>query len=264
MKLWKRIADFFERGDLVPFAVLISAWHFVIVLIKFDEFAPVAIAQGIFVDMLHFRTVRRAVASSDKKTYWVAVLTTLMSYSFHLLFYVVRVGDNGLTYHWSPVAFLLAAPLPLGIPILAWQQSLQSDDKAVSSLHNRLTTVIKRAACYRQQLARAQHELAHARQSIGEAQQRYVRDHEANSKLAQERDKLADELGNLELVLANKNQQLETMARQAIMVDRLPPRLAKYCQIVAQGNIPNGQFSDELGVGVSTLARANSLFELKE
>lgn len=69
-----------------------------------------------------------------------------MSYVFHLLFYI----DGGA---FAPVYLLLAAPLPLGIFILAWQQeqaraeAAQADATAAQNLaddHKRLQEEHKR------------------------------------------------------------------------------------------------------------------------
>jgi hypothetical protein len=132
---WNRIAQFFENGDLVPFAVLISAWHFINALITYGgENIAVAFASGVFVDMLHFRTVRSAVRDRNRAAVIIALVTTAVSYGFHLLFYV-----NGQAV-FRPVYLLLAAPLPLGIPILAWQQERsrseqqQADTSAMQEL----------------------------------------------------------------------------------------------------------------------------------
>ncbi len=127
--LWQRLAGFFESGDLVPFAVITSIWHFVQTLIAYNEVWFVAIAQGVFVDMLHFRTVRMAVRNKSRTAALIAILTTVMSYAFHILFY----AHDGLLL----VDFLLAAPLPLGIPILAWQQEVKNEP-AVKRLESSL------------------------------------------------------------------------------------------------------------------------------
>jgi hypothetical protein len=113
---WQRVANFFESGDLVPVAVVVSSVHFVTALVVYGgESWPVAVLVGVFVDMLHYRTIRYAVRGRSRTAIILAALTTAMSYVFHLLFYI----DGGA---WEPVYLLLAAPLPFGIFILAWQQ----------------------------------------------------------------------------------------------------------------------------------------------
>ena len=107
--LWQRVANFFESGDLVPFAVVVSSFHFVTALVVYGgEAWPVAVLVGIFVDMLHYRTIRYAVRGQrTRAAVLLAIATTAMSYVFHLLFYV----DGGT---FQPVYLLLAAPLPFG------------------------------------------------------------------------------------------------------------------------------------------------------
>lgn len=146
--LWQRIANFFESGDLVPFAVVVSSFHFVTALVVYGgEAWPVAVLVGVFVDMLHYRTIRYAVRGQrTRAAVALAVLTTAMSYVFHLLFYV-----DGGEVRW--VYLLLAAPLPLGIFILAWQQeqaradATQAEDKAAQQIaddYNRLQEAYKK------------------------------------------------------------------------------------------------------------------------
>lgn len=117
LSFWQRLANFFETGDLVPFAVIVSSVHFVTALVVYGgEAWPVAVLVGVFVDMLHYRTIRYAVRGQrTRAAVLLATLTTAMSYVFHLLFYV----DGGA---FQAVYLLLAAPLPFGIFILAWQQ----------------------------------------------------------------------------------------------------------------------------------------------
>ena len=132
LSLWQRVANFFENGDLVPFAVVVSSVHFVTALVVYGgESWPVAVLVGIFVDMLHYRTIRYAVRGRNRMAIGLAIITTAMSYVFHLLFYV----DGG---QFQPVYLLLAAPLPFGIFILAWQQEqARADSRQADDLENR-------------------------------------------------------------------------------------------------------------------------------
>jgi len=154
------VARFFENGDLVPFAVLTSAWHFIQALRSHGEAWPIAIATGIFVDMLHYRTVRKAVNERSRVAWGVAVLTTIISYIFHLLFYVARLGVDGIvTYDFSVVAFFMALPLPVGIPILAWQQATVTDTAVVKRWRKRVKWTVRIAKRYRNALKEAEIEL---------------------------------------------------------------------------------------------------------
>lgn len=155
MSYWHRIAAFFETGDLVPFAVVVSSVHFIQALVTYGgEFWLVAVCVGVFVDMLHYRTIRHAVRAMTRGAILLAAMTTAMSYTFHLLFYV----DGGAM---QPVYWLLAAPLPLGMFILAWQQeqargereqadasaaqALADDYKRLQDAHKRLQADHKEA-----------------------------------------------------------------------------------------------------------------------
>lgn len=106
---WRRLARFFERGDLVPFYVVVSIGHYIPVLEAHDG-RFIAALVGVAVDMLHFRAVR---AWFDGKiisfNMVIGVLTTAMATGYHLRFY-----END---------WLLALPIPVGIAILAYQMS---------------------------------------------------------------------------------------------------------------------------------------------
>lgn len=105
----KRILDWFEQGDLVPLAVVISVAHYGPVLVAHGEFWLVAWVVGALIDLLHFRSVRYAFSSRLWLAGLVAVATTVMAMGYHLRFYQ---GD-----------WLLALPIPVGIAILAWHAS---------------------------------------------------------------------------------------------------------------------------------------------
>jgi hypothetical protein len=102
-----------------------------------------------------------------------------------LLYYVASVNEAGqLTFTWQPVSYLLATPLPLGIPILAWHAASNKNDgvKALmAKWRARVRGVIKAARKW-QAKAREAQALAEARQAeINQLQ-------EANKRL-QERNR---------------------------------------------------------------------------
>lgn len=47
--------------------------------------------------------------------------------------------------------------------------------------------------------------------------------------------------------------------KRMVQLDKLPPRLADYVTMVANGMTPNEQFTDKYGIGESSLTRANSI-----
>lgn len=112
--VWLIFVDWFERGDLVPLMVLVSAVHYAAVLAGKDS-APVAIAIGLLVDLGHYRTIRAAVRyTGDSKRqavarWLIATGMTALSLNYHQRYYQ---------------DFWLSAPLPLLIAALAWLQKV--------------------------------------------------------------------------------------------------------------------------------------------
>lgn len=145
--MWRKLARFFERGDLVPFAVITSIWHFVGVLVGSGEFYLVAVAQGVLVDMLHYRTVIFAVRRRDRVAWLIALLTTGISFGFHYLFYDSAAGWERLLY---------AAPLPLGIPILAWQAEQTLVPAVVVRWRKRARLIVRLAKGWRKRAQAAE------------------------------------------------------------------------------------------------------------
>lgn len=117
-KYWHNISTFFEDGDLTPLAVLISVAHYGPVLVQHGENLFVAWAVGAMIDLLHFRSVRRAVTVHNWLNLLIGALTTVMAVGYHLRFYG---GD-----------WLLALPIPLGIAILAQHAASQQQEDANS------------------------------------------------------------------------------------------------------------------------------------
>jgi hypothetical protein len=135
--IWHRLAQFFEDGDLTPFAVLISIVHYGDVLAAHGEHAIVAYAIGTLVDLIHFRTIRRAFMPHNNRqetivNWLVAAITTFMASMYHWRFYE---GD-----------YLLALPIPVGIAILAYHAAkAKMDHRPINHWRNRARWLIKLA-----------------------------------------------------------------------------------------------------------------------
>ncbi len=138
-KSLKQISRFFEYGDLVPFAVLISSYNYAMALTAWGEAVIIAIAQGILIDMLHFRTVRQAVRSKTIASTFVAILTTVLSFGVHLLFYAYD-AETGM-WNLSIPAIGLALSLPVAIPVLAWLNQQDKDSVVVTAVKRVLNGV---------------------------------------------------------------------------------------------------------------------------
>ena len=105
-RYYKSVLHYFETGDLVLFLVVISVFHFVGALSKYDP-APVALAVGIAVDVGVYRLVKASLKFGG--WWWLAAVALgVVSYGYHVEYYAA-----------SSNAWLLALPLPALIVLLA-------------------------------------------------------------------------------------------------------------------------------------------------
>jgi hypothetical protein len=89
-------------------------------------------------------------------------------------------------------------------------------------------------------------------------------------KAIEERDTAVSRLDSIKKNLDTINNERDIAVKQLtkqqkmidsgmIQLDKLPPRLADYVTMVANGVTPNGAFTDKYGIGESSLTRANSI-----
>lgn len=112
MTYWKRLLNWLENGDLVPWVILVSIPHYHEVL-KLYEWWVAAAAIAVLVDLGHYRTIKQALAG--RGWFWMFILTGV-SYGFHVAFYIV----GGAAALWS---WLLGAVVPILLFALAWLSS---------------------------------------------------------------------------------------------------------------------------------------------
>ena len=228
---WQQLSDFLEQARLIPLVIVVSVYHYYQALATHDPFyvaAPIA----LFVDLLHFRTVQRAVRFGGM---WrmAGLLTTIMAFGLQWTFY----RDGGDLVLWQSLLF--AAIVPVGVALMAWHH--EEGEVAVVPL-SRLKRVIRFALRYRQNFV---NECQRHANTMAERDDLVTR----VDKLFQERDE----------AMAERDTLARQCAKNTVDVDQLPPRLAAYVRSVANGVTPNGEFSSEFGVGVSSLERANSM-----
>ncbi len=128
--LWMSVAEFFEQGDLVPFAIIISVYHYYKALDAAGD-GWIAIPVAIIVDLIHFRTVRHAVRVRNFWSFAIAGLTTAMAIYYHYGFYSIAIDDN-------LDALLHALPIPIGIAVLAWLNETAGVSDEIASLMERV------------------------------------------------------------------------------------------------------------------------------
>lgn len=197
--LWHKLSNFFENGDLTPFAVAISIAHYGPVLAAHGENTFVAWLVGTVIDLIHFRTVRRLFQVRGRNRItghaMIAVITTLMALGYHLRFY----GND----------LLLAAPIPLGIAILAQHAAAKSEHDRAKKWQNRVKFVIGIAR--RAQRVAEEYKIRHDRQEgLVERLQGQSAELQAQIKRMQDTNKEALELAR---AWHGLNQEYQTLAR---------------------------------------------------
>lgn len=167
----QKVWDWFEDGDLVPLAVIISVAHYGPVLVAHGEHWAVAWAVGMMIDLLHFRSVRYAFSSRLPVAGLVAAATSVMAVGYHLRFYD---GD-----------WLLALPIPIGIAILAWHSS----EKERGIEHSKLAVVEAELTAVRTLLQEAERQV----QELASQLQETAKQLKEAARQAQEADSLRQE-----------------------------------------------------------------------
>lgn len=85
-KLWGFIIWVFERADIIPPLIIVSAWHYQGALTAHDP-PPVAIALGVLIDLGHYRAVKSYLNTFQGRRLIVLVVLTAMTGYFHWLWY---------------------------------------------------------------------------------------------------------------------------------------------------------------------------------
>ena len=85
-KAWGLVVWTFEKADIIPPLIIVSAWHYSGALAKVDPL-PVAIALGILIDLGHYRSVKATIANNPWKRFAVMAVLTAMTGYYHWLWY---------------------------------------------------------------------------------------------------------------------------------------------------------------------------------
>jgi len=124
-KWWQQFAHFLHTANLIPLVILVSSYHYYAALRSHDPML-IAVPMALFVDLLHFRTVQRAVQT--KKTMWqvTAVFTTTLAFGLQWMFYS-QPGEGGTLLWWQ--AILFASIVPVGLAIMAWHHEQHKEEQ---------------------------------------------------------------------------------------------------------------------------------------
>ena len=114
-QMWKRLADFFHQANMIPLVAILSPYHYYLALRSHDPLL-VVMPIALFVDLLHFRTVQRAVQANHFTWKPTALLTTAIAFGLQWIFYSQPTAGTTLP-GWQVVLFasIVAERTRLGI-----------------------------------------------------------------------------------------------------------------------------------------------------
>ena len=162
-KWWQQFAHFLHTANLIPLVILVSSYQYSVALRSHDPML-IAIPMALFVDLLHFRTVQRAVQT--KKTMWqvTAVFTTALAFGLQWMFYS-QPGEDGTLIWWQ--AILFASIVPDGLAIMAWHHE-QHEEEQVVDWQAAVVEAERQAAAMQTELS-AMHAQVQAMGQVGKA-----------------------------------------------------------------------------------------------
>lgn len=129
----KRLKQFLTDIELIGLVIIISVYHYYQALAAHD---PVLVAGviAVFVDLLHYKTIERAIGRG--RGWWLAGLfTTALAFSLQFAFY-----SQQFTY-WHFEAWLFSSIIPFGVALWAIMQG--SDER--SAWHQKYDELRSRA-----------------------------------------------------------------------------------------------------------------------
>lgn len=183
-KWWQKLADFLHTANLIPLVVLISTYHYYQALRSHDPLL-VALPVALFVDLMHFRTVQRAVKSGEGAWKVTAVFTTLIAFGLQWIFYS-QPGEGETLIWWQVILF--ASIVPVGLAIMAWHHQRQEQEqitdwqKLIAEAQQRAEQMQQEAAAEQARAVQMQREAEAERQRAEEMQARAA---EMQSRLAE-------------------------------------------------------------------------------
>lgn len=248
-KWWQKLADFLHTANLIPLVVLISTYHYYQALRSHDPLL-VALPVALFVDLMHFRTVQRAVKSGEGAWKVTAVFTTLIAFGLQWIFYS-QPGEGETLIWWQVILF--ASIVPVGLAIMAWHHQRQEQEQITD--WQKLIAEAQQRAEQMQQEATA--EQARAIQMQREAEAERERAAAMQTQLAEVQSQ-ADEVQNqLEQVQAEANRwqvqvdEMQTIGKawQALNLEMQTLALFNAQMLTAQAA------AEQLGVHVTTVRR---------
>ncbi|HFE65765.1 MAG TPA: hypothetical protein ENJ93_00760 [Chloroflexi bacterium] len=246
---WQKLADFLHTANLIPLVVLVSTFHYYQALRSHDPLF-VALPIALFVDLLHFRTVRQAVKSGARMWQLTAVSTTLMAFGLQWIFYN-QPGESEFLVWWQVILF--ASIVPVGLAIMAWHHQWQEQE--IVTDWQALIAAAQQRAEKMQQEAAAEHERAEAMQKEAEA----VRERAAamQTQLTAAQTQASEVQSQLEQV-QKRTAQMQARLDKMQTAHKAWQTLNREMQTLALFNaqlLTAKDAADQLGVHVTTIRR---------
>jgi len=179
---WEKLSEFLHTANLMPLVVLVSSYHYYQALSSHDPLL-VALPMALFVDLLHFRTVQRAVQTGEWPWRLTALLTTGLAFGLQWMFYS-QPGARGTLSGWQ--ALLFAGIVPLGLAIMAWHHQRQSSQRMWLA---ELAEMTERATLWQ---IRAEAEQRRADEMQGRAAEEQARANEMQTRAEAEQQRAAE------------------------------------------------------------------------
>lgn len=220
LRVWNWISGFLHNADLIPFIVGVSGYHIFQVLELHDKWWS-SLLLAMFLDLLHYRTVDRAIKT--KNVWWAvgAALTTAAVFLLQLIFYSQAGEDGSTLVEWKRVLF--ASIVPVGIIYMVWhhhENELVEADRTQKELAEaqekirELETEIKRAQTDAEQAQtaakQAQAAARTAQAAADKAQEQLTAATSAAAEQQSKIEQLQDKIDELQLAL-DDTQELRTV-----------------------------------------------------
>jgi len=247
--LWQKLAGFLHTANLIPLVVIISVYHYHQALRSHDPFL-IALPMALFVDLMHFRTVQRAVKSSAGLWKITAVFTTLLAFGLQWMFYS-QPGESGALIWWQVVLF--ASIVPIGLAIMAWHHQWQ-EQETITDWQTLITEAQKRAEALQQE---AEAETARAAQMQQEAETERQRASEMQSRAEEVQARASETQNQLERVQTEAT-QMQTRLDEMQAISKAWQALNPEMQTLALFNaqlLTAKEAAAQLGVHVTTIRR---------
>ncbi|MBK8900273.1 MAG: hypothetical protein IPM53_03750 [Anaerolineaceae bacterium] len=210
VKWWQRFADFLHTANLIPLVVLVSSYHYFQALRSHDP-VLVAVPIALFVDLLQYRTVYRAVRSGEGAWKITAVFTTLMAFALQWIFYN-QPGEGETLLWWQVILF--ASIVPVGLAIMAWHHQQQEQEQVTD--WQQLVAAAQQRAEQMQQEAAAEQARAVQMQQEAEAERQRAEEMQARAEEVQARAaEMQSRLAEAQREAAAAHERAEQMQREA-------------------------------------------------